>query len=1505
MLTNVSSSIFTNSKSIQMLPFVSAEWNHNLFNPPYLTVAGNGTKLTPTTSDSLTSITDSNKHPNFTTNSFALVSGAKKITYTIADPSLTFYAYKVVMYAKTTSDSPILINTYANGTSGQIGSSSVEIDTFGWTKIETYIGSPNLIASATTLAISASTINSLTTTPTIYITVPEVYITTKFDYQYGSLWPTDSAVKFLRSGESYVGTGNTNISFPTDYRLATNANLNGGSGGVNMPINPIVYNPKFLLANIPIPIYKNGVANDVLPYQYFVSSDTDSEKVITALYEKNLMSNKIVLKFNVLMSIPTVTVKLDGTSIGSFTPNSNGLITLYYSGTAWSTTKWTNSGMPKFSANGELTPTYAQFKKITITRSSESLQTAFNTDTYSSQAAEMKRLQVIEISPRLEINLSDFVQDVSINKSLDSKNNYVPISSINSNDASITLSGIPTKTVSNFTPIFSSQSDSSRTILSNILRKNIKFYIHYNLLSYDATDVSSSNTYIPGGVFYSDSWQENDIDSVSVQAYDVSRYLQTTPVPDYVSTLKPVFDVIAGLLDGAGFTDYDYDSLYTVTNDLYSPMDMFYYFASAKDTTLIDALSEIFLAYQIGAYIDEYGIMKFLSLSKILTPKAEDITISDSDVVENGYSVSNKAKPGKISLRYNPPKIKQSLSLQNAQNIGIKNSPSFIITTSNDVVWSQQNLDSVGFNYLNDSMGIDDNKFKLDVNDLLDIMHTYSLSNDGYAIIEDEIVSFAYKQYTISSGANSVTVSVKNDLELQAEVSKFSKKYQIQLKNTIAEVSSIATSGTAITYSATNNYAVGDKVSITGASNTKFNLQNKLITAATGSSFTVASTLTGSLTGTFPIATATSNAENNITISPTGYITNIKRGLFGTKVSSHNLISTLTSKNLSQGTINSSYAITTGGTNASVDAVNYNIPISSEVEKKTIVYPSQLDTGYQTYSTKFKIMTGESVNGFTVVGGIFFNMPSTSSSNGTYFVEICRCLPTGASSYKYYAAIYQVLSGIETIIAWADITAQAVAAISHMPKVHKKNTSWNIQSSADVTKYFIVTDQMFSLKVVHYKDTKNNGNVLVDNDEVLRVFLNNIEINSWQIPVGGSSATITNAVKTLGSITYTANNSFAIDDYVFIDGITPTNYNQYGVITAANATSFTIHISSADWFVDQTFPSYTSGGTAIKLSGLSDTAYKPVGVNLTTLMMKKVVLPTAVNTNTIFGAFGSSSTIIKRLSIDSNIVDLTSTTGVIVLNEISATKAALKEKSVNYFYQDRNFLNGILQGQKAVENNYVMQTKPEVIGMNYYDVQYTNPAASIVDVLPVEYLWYYFPGSEPSDQKYYQKQVVDEYAVAYSTPINTGFKAKMMIVNNSRHLVYLNKDSDDLNAINVRLNLWTHEIVAPSDQQIIEKNVDISNISEVAQIDSQWIQSFDAANKMLKLIGKGLEGFSKDVSLEIFGNPLIQVGDVITLTYALNGINQQKYIVHSVSQSFQQGLSTKLMLNKIGNGTAI
>lgn len=1382
MLNNVSSDIFLKSKSISLKPMVFAEWNQNLYGSPYATVAGTGVKETDITEIStLTTETGSNAKPGFTTKKFVMDADGDTIDYSIDLPG-TSAAYKIITFIKTSSPNPIMANIFAQGDPSQFGSSSVEISSIGWTKVETYVGGSSSSDYIPDLSYIIS-LNRLSTEDdlpiNIYFTEPEVYAISFFNYQYDSLWPTNAPFTNFRPGESYVNTGSSLFSFPDNYRLVENQIIDGYSDDVYIPVTPIIHNPSFYNVAPPVPFYKDNMINDMCNYKYFVS-DT-SNKSVTALYEGNgVMLNKLVVKFNTLMAVPTITISIDGTPISvdgstsiSLAANVSkenggvredaGVLVLYWNGTSWTRSRWTD--MPTIGSDGSITKV-VNANSITITQTANTKRSGFTSYTSTDFISDSERMQLVEASPRVEVDLTPFLIDMSINKSMDSKSSLLPISSLNANDATITLSSIPLGTQQSPTPIFSNQSNNIKTVLKNILRKNIKLYTFFYLDGYHEltnTRYVDANSLIPGGVFYSDTWSETDVNQVVVQGYDTTRYLQSTQVADYVCNLRSVIDVITNMLDLSGFTDYDYDSLFRACYNKNTPLDLVYFYVNSKDTTLVDALNKICLPYQIGCYIDEYGILKFLSLGNIVDPSLIDsaqntniIEIDDSVVNDSGYAIVNKGKPGKISIRYEVPKIKQSASAQNLSTENVAGS-SFILLSSNDVVWSQQNTDSVGMNYLNADMNESQNFFQLDNNDVLDIFHTYNRNANGYAVIEDEIVSFVYKEYSIQDDNNGpVLVAIKNDMELEAEKGRFVKKYVSGLK----------------------------------------------------------------------IGNGQEKPEEATLVQHTGKIVNVQRGLFGSKVGSHKILNSTTSndKHINHKILSSSYSITGNATLDTSTAINNEFVALTPSTGKVIFYPQTerstvvTESGndyYKTYSAKFNL-TDSTVK---CSGGIFFNMPSSeTNAEGAYFIELVKYntfdetgTPKNPEVFNYALVVYRVVSGAAVIIAYCDATPIVSSIIKNQEKVLDK-----VVDGEEVT-YNVVSDpryQYFHLKAATYKSTGEDGeSPTVTN--ILAVFLNNIEVTGWRVA------------------------------------------------------------DSGNWI--------------------------PMPLNEETAIPKKIQYTNSIQAGTIFGAFVSASPVqVPGITYQSSV---NFTVGGV--REIYATHKPLIERSVNYYFQDREFLNGMVQNLKVFSKSksYMMQTKPQVVGINTYDVEYRTPAAINVDVWPVSYLLQYIPEANVEAQQYRQNKEVDEYSLSYSTILNTGFRARFAIANNTSHLVLLHYDASDLLTANVRLNLWTTEIVANADPEVIEKIIDPGNTSETVQIDSKWIQSKEAAGKLMTTMANAVDNFSKDLSLSIFGNPMIQVGDVINLNYPLMGVKDQKYFVSSVSHDFNNGLDTKLELNMLSRGT--
>jgi len=1433
-VSGVDKEIFLNSNAINIVPTISAEWNQNIFNPPYITVAGTGTKktITKVSGPSLSSETGSNKHPYFDTFSYQM-DGTDAISYSCSQ-GLSGKAYKIIVYMTTDADSPVMVNTYASGGSRQFGSNNSEIISAGWTKVETVIGGTNDAISSFTFTISPNKLSTADSYGKLYITQPEVYETTYFDYQRGSVWSTESAFSGFRPGESYVSSGNSKIEFPSDYRKVTTSSLLKSNSDFYMPVCPLFSSPSFFMTSTSAPVYKHTLFSSLSNYKYFIS-DTNSNTAISGIYANPILTNKIVVKFNTYLSSPVVSVTIqlsDDTEITapSVFPDSNGTLILYLnSGNTLTKTKWNT--MPTINTDGSIT-NCVSIKKITVQLTSNPAISSYFSTSNSHVNSDKNRMHVVEVSPRLEVDLTDYIMSFDSNKSLDSKDTYMPISSVVTDDANISFSGIPLGDINNPIPIFSNISNYSSTKLQGLLRKNVKFYANYLLKNY-ANDSTNQNTVvdkiIPAGVWYSDSWQQQDIDTVNVQCFDITRYLQTTPASDYVSNFKDAFEVISNILDLSGFTDYDIDSLYSVCKDQNVPINMNYYYCNSKETVLIDALNQIFLPYQIAAYIDNYGVMKFLSLSSIMQKNNldPDFSLSDQDVVQGGYSITNKTKPGKISLRYTTPRIKQSLALQNVTNVDIKNGPGYVYTTSNDVVWEQQTTDAVGLNFLSANMNATQNYFTLNNSDLLDIFHTFNLNNNGYVAVEDEIMSFVYKEYTISNkdGSISNTVSVKNDLELAEEINRFIKDNKIGLVQnygTITNVSHSTNAGLGYnTYTISSSgyltsVSKGDYVSVSGMNPDDLNISAQVVSAS-GHSFTVRSDINKTFISGGEV---TKGLDYDIVITPTGNITNVQRGMFGTNVSSHNVISTLSSKSLSSATISPTFTNTSVG--FSVDSSNKSILIKPGNAGRHIVYPtSNVDESYNTFSVKFNFDTSANL----ASAGLFMGL-NTGNAQDSTFLELVRYDISNNSTpnFKYLLVLSQ--EG-HTPTAYADVTSVAQGIVNNFQKLYYKNQSATKADGSDAYILYTHPAETFHLRFTAMPYTNSvdgEGSSSYPSGYVMGVFLNNFEITNWQ-------------------------------QYI-------------------------------------------------------DNQWTTTGLNTLTGLRKRVVLNWTPTPSLKFGAVADSSPIIIYPT-DPDITypssNYVSGNSFVYVREIYATQKILKERSVNYYFQDREFLNGLIQGERLFSDykEYIMQTQPTAVGINTYDVQYTNGAAVSVDVLPAEYSLLYFPGNTLLEQQFIQHQLVDEYSVSYSTPLNTGFRAKFAVANNSPHMVYLKKDSDELVQSVVNFNLWTHEIIVPSDPEIIEHVTDPGNLLETMQIDTSFIQSKTSALKLLKMVEHSLDNFSKDISLTTFGNPMIEVGDVVSLTYPLAGINQQKFVVHSVRNNFNNGLGTTLVLNQLNKGINI
>lgn len=1302
---------------VQIRPLVSAEWNYNLIYQPYVTYSGAGQNLYFPLGEwsnagfpkvSVTTNTGAKRaaaffNPNakrFTVNATSIDGKDNfegRVSIGLGNLPYGANSYKVIFYVRSIDSNIINLSTQLSNDSAKVyGSTYKTIDNFDWQKVELVVGAKKGDTSAYYNGLNLS-LDFVNTTLAkvgawgIEVCNIEVYQITYFDYTYGSLWPTDTAFSYFRPGESYVNSGNINI--PNVTRVIE---TNKGTWDNAAPCSPVVYSPRTLFSANSSPFYKNGSISPFSQYKYFVSERPDNGAVsIGASYEENLDVNKIVLKFNVSQSIPSgmlslynpsSTAPVATVSISSSQISKSGICILYYHPEAttaagkWTTTKWAwsesnKTKMPRINDTGQITISQ-KINKVIFTQTNASVVNAYQNLSYkagtskSEILAEFKRLQVIEISPRLELDLSEFVLDYTITKELDNKGTPLPISAMSANEADISLSNIPLSGSENLPlSIFSTNANNTAVFVSplkNLLAKNVKFYMNYFIPQDRISESSQTNRIIPGGVFYADSWDSIDVKVTKVKCYDIMKFLQTLPVSDYVSRSQSLVNIFTNIMDFAGFSDYNYDELYSVFNDSNQAINSSYFFADSKNKTVYDILREAFLAYQIAASVDEDGILRFNNLQQIITNNVVTYAVNDENIVVNSYTENIKTKIGKIIMRYRMPQIKRSLTTaSSAQGI------TSIFNQAPDTIWKEDSEDVVPLNYLLSSIeNYSQNYYTVNKQDLNEVFYTMPLTHNSYAIIQGEIISTGDKEFLLTDNdtgrVKSVGVSSSN--ELDSEVAQFS---------------------------------------------------NDQRTA-------------------------------NIKYTPTGRFLNVQRGLFDTAPKTHKVMSSSADvgAQLQAGTL-------TPGTNyfsrlnpPSIDTNSGSIIIPVYANKYTIITSkSEVDNNYNTYSARFKIPDVST----EVSSGLVFNLSlnnsdSILSSFYTLGIQATKNI-NGKKSYKL--EMYEVsASGTKSLLFSQSVTHIINSIFSNEPltPVHMKRES-----------------QFINLKFT------------VQSDKIL-VYINDIRVVSDK----------------------TSNKR----------GLLGTKFGFYSI--------------------------------------------------------------------------GAST-----ISTGSN------------LAELYACQSILDD-TAKYHFTTQRFLDAIVANKRISEKFYMLQSSPKIVGLNLYDVQTTlNPSLGAEHLKIMYNLYYNILETGGQKQKSYYISV-PESALTYSTIINSGFRLKFALVNNANYSVWTKSSISSNRIVNAQYATFSRNVILLTEQQTLERVLNPQNANEVIELQSDWLQSKKTANAIMGVVAKASEDFSKDITVSLFGNPLIQVGDVVSLRHNLKNIIGLTFFVQSVKNTFSQGLTTEVVLNKIG-----
>ena len=213
---------------------------------------------------------------------------------------------------------------------------------------------------------------------------------------------------------------------------------------------------------------------------------------------------------------------------------------------------------------------------------------------------------LIEMSPRLAVDISDKVIDFKITKTLsDIGTTSLPVGQLLASNGEISLFDDD--------QAFNDQNENS--IVANYIRKNIKFSFYESI-----HDGSGQNYYVPIKTLYSEGFPQANVTAgtLSLQLRDLFFFLESMPAPRLLTTEASLSYAVATLLDYIGFSNYVFKRI-----DEKSEMVIPFFFI-APDQNVAEVLNQLAIATQTAMFFDEYNNLVVMSKDYLMPETIED-----------------------------------------------------------------------------------------------------------------------------------------------------------------------------------------------------------------------------------------------------------------------------------------------------------------------------------------------------------------------------------------------------------------------------------------------------------------------------------------------------------------------------------------------------------------------------------------------------------------------------------------------------------------------------------------------------------------------------------------------------------------------------------------------------------------------------------------------------------------------------------------------------------------
>lgn len=341
------------------------------------------------------------------------------------------------------------------------------------------------------------------------------------------------------------------------------------------------------------------------------------------VYAEQFPINKITVKLQNHLSVPD-SYKIEYLSSGSwqtaFTSTSSalfssGILDIYLSNGTWSTTPSRLSSVTEVSSL-----TSNNIKTVKGIRMLVFSMTKNVPGKYG--------LELIELSPRLEIDLTAYTESFSIDSTMgDTTNIGLPVGSIVASTGNISLSNEDNQF------LFSSTLNDFK-----MLNPDTKFTFYQIVTS------QSSSAVIPLKVMYSNQWSVGDDYSVSVSLEDGFKFLRETSAPDLVLQYKSgtkLSTAVLTVLDNVGITGLKFEESSLGAFNTGEDVSIRNFFCK-KEQTVAEVLEQLAIATQCSMFYDAEGNLNVLTKERL----------SEKAKLEESLSTDKRYNPNPDPARY-------------------------------------------------------------------------------------------------------------------------------------------------------------------------------------------------------------------------------------------------------------------------------------------------------------------------------------------------------------------------------------------------------------------------------------------------------------------------------------------------------------------------------------------------------------------------------------------------------------------------------------------------------------------------------------------------------------------------------------------------------------------------------------------------------------------------------------------------------------------------------------